>query len=169
VTRRAEQLGVRIAVENHGDFSAEELVEVVRAVDSPWVGICLDLGNSMATLEDPLQAAAKMAPYAVTSHFKDHCVQMTFSGYSVNGCALGDGMIDLASAWRLLKTKTRLDRIILEIPCPAAAKEKQTLEKENEMVSRSVAYARRLFRIEFAGRGAELISSDDRSARTRMP
>lgn len=147
VTRRAEQLGIRIAVENHGDFSAEELVEVVKAVNSPWVGICLDLGNSMATLEDPLQAAAEMAPYAVTTHFKDHCVQMTSSGYSVTGCALGDGVIDLAAALRLLKAKTSLDRIILEIPCPAAAKLPQTLEKEDEMVSRSVAFARRVLRI----------------------
>jgi len=147
VSRRAEQLGICIAVENHGDFSAGELVEVVKAVNSPCVGICLDLGNSMATLEDPLQAAAKMAHYAVTTHFKDHRVQMTYSGYAVTGCALGDGVIDLAAALRLLKAKTRLDRIILEIPCPADAKPKQTLEKEDEMVIRSVAYARRMLKI----------------------
>ncbi|NLP09566.1 sugar phosphate isomerase/epimerase [bacterium] len=147
VTRKAEQLGIRIAVENHGDFSADELVRVIKTVNSPWVGICLDLGNSMATMEDPLQAAAKMAPYAVTTHFKDHCVQLTYSGYSVNGCALGDGVIDLAAALRLLKEKTKLDRIILEIPCPAAATQKQTLEREEKMVSRSVAYARGILKI----------------------
>lgn len=147
VKARAETLGIKIAVENHGDFNADELVCVVQTVDSPWVGICLDLGNAMLTFEDPIQACKKMAPFAVTTHFKDHGVALTNAGCVVYGTALGDGVIDLHAALHLLRSTTHLDRIILEIPCQAESDEKASLEKEDDMIRRSAAYARDVLKI----------------------
>lgn len=143
VRRMAEDHGIRIAVENHGDLTTDELLQVVRAVDSPWVGICLDVGNAMLTLEDPLAATAKMAPYAVTTHFKDYAMVPTNYGGKIAGVALGDGVIDLAAAMKLLRSKTGLDRIILEIPVEAAGGERAALAREDDFVRRSVRYARR--------------------------
>jgi 3-oxoisoapionate decarboxylase len=147
VKARAEALGIKIAVENHGDFNADELVSVFKTVDSPWVGICLDLGNAMLTFEDPIQACKKMAPFAMTTHFKDHGVTLTNAGCVVYGTALGDGVIDLHAALDLLRATTQLDRIILEIPCQAGPDEKTSLEKEDDMIRRSVAYARDVLKI----------------------
>lgn len=147
IKSKAEAAGIRIAVENHGDFSADELVRVVQAVDSPWVGICLDLGNAMLTFEDPIQACRKMAPFAMTTHFKDHGVTLTNSGCVVYGTALGDGVIDLHAALDLLRSTTRLERIILEIPCQAETDESACLEKEDDMIRRSIAYARDVLNI----------------------
>lgn len=147
IQNKAKTLGIKIAVENHGDFNADELVSIVQAVNSPWVGICLDLGNAMLTFEDPIQACVKMAPYAVTTHFKDHGVVMTNYGCIVHGTALGEGMIDLHAALNVLQTKTRLDRIILEIPCQAGTDEKNSLAKEDDMVRRSMVYAREVLQI----------------------
>ncbi len=147
IKSKARALNIKIAVENHGDFNSDELVSVVQAVNSPWIGICLDLGNAMLTFEDPIQACRKMAPFAMTTHFKDHGVDLTHYGCIVYGTALGDGMIDLKEALHLLKTNTQLDRIILEIPCRAGTDEKASLEKEDEMVRRSVAYAREVLKI----------------------
>ena len=143
VCRMAEDHGIRIAVENHGDLTTDELLQVVRAVDSPWVGICLDVGNAMLTMEDPIAATAKMAPYAVTTHFKDYAMVPTNYGGKITGVALGDGVIDLAAAMKLLRTNTTLDRIILEIPVEAAGGERSALTREDDFVRRSVGYARR--------------------------
>ena len=143
VCRMAEDRGIRIAVENHGDLTTDELLQVVRAVDSPWVGICLDVGNAMLTMEDPIAATAKMAPYAVTTHFKDYAMVPTNYGGKLTGVALGDGVIDLPAAVKLLRTRTTLDRIILEIPVEAANGERPALAREDEYVRRSVRYARR--------------------------
>jgi sugar phosphate isomerase/epimerase len=143
VRRAAEEFGVRIAVENHGDVTTDELLQIIRAVSSPWVGICLDLGNPLLTLEAPLPAAKKMAPYAFTTHFKDYAVQLTNSGAKITGVALGDGVIDLRAAVKVFRAKTRLDRIIMEIPVEARGGEKQALAHEDDCVRRSVRFARK--------------------------
>lgn len=66
----AERQGVIIALENHGGVTAtaDQIVSMVKAVKSDWVGINLDTGN-FAT-EDPYADIAKAAPYAVTTHVK---------------------------------------------------------------------------------------------------
>lgn len=147
VSRAAEDAGIKIAVENHGDLTTDELVRVVRTVDSPWVGICLDVGNALLTLEDPLWAVRKMAPLAVTTHFKDYAVAMTNSGGKITGVALGDGGIDLPAVVKVLRRRSSLDRIILEIPVEARGSPRQALAWEDDCVRRSVAYARNVLNL----------------------
>ena len=62
--------GIFLGIENHGGIVAESdgLLEIVRAVRSPWVGINLDTGNFHT--EDPYADLAKCAPYAVNVQFK---------------------------------------------------------------------------------------------------
>lgn len=148
VRRMAEDFGIRIAVENHGDLTTDELLQVMQTVDSPWVGICLDVGNAMLTMEDPIVATAKMAPHAVTTHFKDYAMVPTNYGGKLTGVALGDGVIDLPAAVKLLRTKTALDCIILEIPVEAAGGQRRALAREDEFVRRSMWYARRQLGLE---------------------
>lgn len=67
----AGQNGVVLAIENHIDFLADELVELLDIVASPALGVCLDTGNQLRMLEDPLEAALKLVPHAHTTHIKD--------------------------------------------------------------------------------------------------
>lgn len=62
--------GIFLGVENHGGIVAEadELLDIVRSVKSPWVGINLDIGNFNTT--DPYGDLAKCAPYAVNVQYK---------------------------------------------------------------------------------------------------
>ncbi|MFQ5808712.1 MAG: sugar phosphate isomerase/epimerase family protein, partial [Armatimonadota bacterium] len=57
VAGQAENANVTIAIENHQDYTADELAGIVRAADSSHVGVCLDTGNSIALLEDPVTTA----------------------------------------------------------------------------------------------------------------
>jgi sugar phosphate isomerase/epimerase len=70
VAEHAAKRGVFIGVENHGGVVAqpEALLEIVTAVDSPWVGINLDTGNFRTA--DPYADLARCAPYAVTVQYK---------------------------------------------------------------------------------------------------
>jgi len=147
VKQHAETLDIKIAIENHGDLNSDELISVVKKVNSPLVGICLDLGNSMLTFEDPLIAAEKMAPYTFTMHFKDYAVAMTNYGFKVKGVALGEGNIDLVFALQIIKQKTALEKIILEIPVEAGSNREMTLRNEDEIIQRSVEYARNVLKI----------------------
>ena len=62
-----EKHGVKLAVENHKDFEATALVDLIKAADSPNVGACIDTGNSLALLEPPLETVEALAPYAFSS------------------------------------------------------------------------------------------------------
>jgi sugar phosphate isomerase/epimerase len=62
--------GIFLGVENHGGIVAEasDLLDIVRAVRSPWVGINLDIGNFNTA--DPYADLARCAPHAVNVQYK---------------------------------------------------------------------------------------------------
>jgi sugar phosphate isomerase/epimerase len=66
----AGRYGIFLGVENHGGIVSEagQLVELVQAVKSPWVGVNLDTGNFHTA--DPYADLARCAPYAVNVQFK---------------------------------------------------------------------------------------------------
>lgn len=108
-------LGVRIAVENHEYETSTEVLSIVRAVDSEWVGTHVDTGNSMMVWEHPHEAVTALAPLAVSSHFKDHVVVMQNGEPLVVGVTLGTGSIDCAECYRILAQESPLDRLIIEV------------------------------------------------------
>jgi sugar phosphate isomerase/epimerase len=66
----AGRAGVMLGLENHGGIvaTADNLLEVVRAVKSPWVGVNLDTGNFHVA--DPYAEIARCVPYAVNVQYK---------------------------------------------------------------------------------------------------
>jgi sugar phosphate isomerase/epimerase len=66
----AIEKGVTLALENHGGITAtpEQLLRLVKAVDSPNFGVNLDTGNFHTA--DPYADLAKIAPYAVNVQVK---------------------------------------------------------------------------------------------------
>ena len=69
--RRAAERGVILAPENHGGgvtTSADELLRIVRKIDSPYFGVNLDTGNFHT--KDPYDDLARVAPYAVIVQVK---------------------------------------------------------------------------------------------------
>ena len=62
--------GIFLGLENHGGIVAEsgDLLDIVRTVKSPWLGVNLDTGNFQT--DDPYADLAKCAPYAVNVQLK---------------------------------------------------------------------------------------------------
>jgi sugar phosphate isomerase/epimerase len=62
--------GIFLGLENHGGIVAEasDLLDIVRSVKSPWLGINLDGGNFRT--DDPYADLARCAPYAVNVQWK---------------------------------------------------------------------------------------------------
>ncbi len=62
--------GVILGLENHGGITArgQRIVDIVRSVGSPWVGINLDTGNFR---EQPMEQITLCAPYAVNVQVKE--------------------------------------------------------------------------------------------------
>ncbi|MGH9631077.1 MAG: sugar phosphate isomerase/epimerase family protein, partial [Bryobacteraceae bacterium] len=61
--------GVTLGLENHGGVTAraERIISIVKAVDTPWLGINLDTGNFQ---KDAYRQIEMCVPYAVNTQFK---------------------------------------------------------------------------------------------------
>lgn len=93
---------VKLAVENHKDWRADEMVDVIRRIDSEWIGVNLDLGNNLALLDDPMAVIELLAPFTITTHFKDMAVREFEEGFLLSEVPLGDGVLDLKRAIAVL-------------------------------------------------------------------
>lgn len=84
--------GVIIGVQNHGDFlrTADDLIQLVSLVDSPWCGAIVDTGYFRS--DDPYKDMEKAAPYAVNWQVK----QSAFG-------AASDVKIDLKRLLRIVR------------------------------------------------------------------
>lgn len=97
--------GVFLGIENHGGIVAEPagLLEIVKAVKSPWVGVNLDSGNFHGA--DPYAELAQCAPYAVNVQVK---VEIRRAGAKENERA------DLARVVKILRDANYQGWVTLE-------------------------------------------------------
>jgi sugar phosphate isomerase/epimerase len=143
----ARQLDVRIALENHGHWTADQGLYIVEAVKSDYVGFCLDTGNSLMVLEDAVTTATKMAPYAFTTHFKDASLGGTYYGAEILHVGLGRGVLDLPLIFSIIKAVAPDPNINLEVVSAPQDTEECTLAFEEQTVVDSIRYAREVLGI----------------------
>ena len=111
-----EAADVTVAVENHDRFTVRELAALVRDVDSPRVGVCLDTVNSIGSGEGLGEALAALAPLTVNLHVKDFVIRRRphGMGFLVEGACLGEGMLDLAAVLDAVDRDGRCGTAVLE-------------------------------------------------------
>jgi sugar phosphate isomerase/epimerase len=144
----AKALGIRLALENHCDSFSEEVLWVLKEVDHPFVGACLDTVNAWHVAEDPMKAIENLAPVAFTNHFRDDRVEFCRDGFRVRGVAVGDGDIDMQKAYNLIKSHSPTNRINIETEMGISLEDRDTaLRLELDTVKRSIHYCRTVLEI----------------------
>lgn len=93
----------RLAVENHKDQRVAEKLETIKRLSSDYIGLCVDVGNNFPLMEDPLETARALAPWALTVHLKDQAVREYEEGYLLADVALGEGFLDLPAIVSVLR------------------------------------------------------------------
>ncbi|QHW30946.1 sugar phosphate isomerase/epimerase [Paenibacillus rhizovicinus] len=136
------ELGVRLGIENHGDFYCSDLVQVCR--ETPDLYMFLDTGNTFLIGERPLEAFKAAAPYVIGAHFKDHKVRPRLDArplhLEIGPSALGEGDVPLQACYDLLCEQAPYpDELVMEIEmiCPED-------ESPVDCLNRSLAYIRTL-------------------------
>lgn len=86
---------LKLAIENHKDHTAEELVGIMKGISSEWIGVLVDTGNNLALLEEPNSVIEALAPFALSVHLKDIAMQPSNDGFLLSEVPLGTGMLDL--------------------------------------------------------------------------
>ncbi|MBR2562674.1 MAG: sugar phosphate isomerase/epimerase [Eubacterium sp.] len=136
-TKIAEDCGVRLAAENHIDYTSDEMLEMIQAVDSPNFGINFDTGNFLRLLDDPIKGMEKLAPYVFSTHIKDlvmHPTARPDDWYFFCGVPVGMGLVDNLKLAQILKEHNYQGFLAVEIDAPAP----QWLNMEDEAIAVSV-------------------------------
>lgn len=149
VAEEAGSYNLKLAYENHIDYTSEEILELIEKVDSESLKVNLDTGNALRMFEDPLEAARKLAPYTVATHIKDLSPIKYNKFYDTRGTPkdwffwasvpVGDGIIDIPAIVEVLHDSGYKGVYAVEIDCL-----KEGYENEDEAVEKSVKYLRSL-------------------------
>jgi sugar phosphate isomerase/epimerase len=114
-----------LALENHKDWTADELAALMKRYSSEFFGVCLDFGNNISLLDDPLAIAEALAPYTIATHVKDMAVEPYRDGFLLSEVVLGQGILDLPRMISLIRrarpgarfSLEMITRDPLQVPC----------------------------------------------------
>jgi sugar phosphate isomerase/epimerase len=104
-----ERAGVVLALETYEQVPTPRLVEIVRAVGSEALGICLDPANCVAALEHPSDTIDLTADLVRNLHVKDFSFsrQAGWVGFTLAGARLGEGLLDLDHLFAVVRPDER--------------------------------------------------------------
>ncbi len=125
-----------IAIENHKDWTLDDMSALLKAKSSEFLGVCLDTGNNVALLDDPMAVVEGLAPYAISTHFKDIAVEPYADGFLLSEVPLGEGMLDLpriAATLAKARPATRLSvEMITRNPLKSSVPDRRLLGNVSE-------------------------------------
>lgn len=99
-----DQYKIPLGLENHKDWTTNELVAIMREYSSEYFGVCLDFGNNISLLDhDPMATIETLAPWVINTHLKNMAVAPTEKGFLLSEVLLGEGYLDLPRAVRIVQ------------------------------------------------------------------
>jgi len=116
--KEAAKHDIKIADENHIDFNSDEMLSLIKTVNSPYFGINFDTGNFMRVLDDPIKGMEKLAKYTLSTHVKDLKPNRDASvddWYFFSSTPVGDGLVDNQKLAQLLKNADYQGFLAVEI------------------------------------------------------
>jgi sugar phosphate isomerase/epimerase len=120
-----ERYRMPLGIENHKDWRVDEQAALLEHYSSEYLGVCLDTGNNMAILDDPMETVERLAPWTFNVHFKDMAVEECETGFLLSEVPLGEGVLDLPRMVQTIRAarpdvRFSLEMIVrdpLPVPC----------------------------------------------------
>ena len=134
--------GVRIAVENYEAYSTSDIAAIVREIDNPSLGVCLDLTNSFAAMESADEILENLAPFTISVHLKEFTVERLeyLMGFAFRGKPTGNGVLPLAKIFETLLANSRKANVIVEQWPPFHESLEKTMDMEFEWARQGVEH-----------------------------
>ena len=135
----AEELDIKLAVENHFDYDADELLALIEDVGSDHFGITFDTGNSMRLLEEPVKAMEKLGKYVYATHIKDMKIAPGVAAdewFFFSSVAVGDGYVNMPEIAKMLQDLNYPGLLAVELDFPHP----DVGTNEDAAVAKSVKY-----------------------------
>ncbi len=143
---RFREQGVVLAIENHDRFRAGELVEIIRATDEDWVGICLDTANSLGADEGIYEVTEVLAPHTVNLHVKDYAISRFphAMGFEVTGRPAGQGQTPISWILEKLSAYGKCQSATLEVWSMPLETLEETIEQERAWAKAGANYLKNI-------------------------
>jgi 3-oxoisoapionate decarboxylase len=114
-----------LALENHKDWTVEDMLGLMKEFGHEHFGILLDTGNNISLLDDTYQLVEAFAPHALSTHLKDMAWQAHPDGFEMSEMVFGEGKLDMKRIIDTIRkarpnTKMTLEMITrnpLVVPC----------------------------------------------------
>lgn len=124
-SKAAEAAKFPLALENHKDWTLEDMLGLMKEFGHENFGVLLDTGNNISLLDETHNLVEKLAPYALSTHLKDMAWQAHPDGFEMSEMAFGEGSLDMKRIVDTIrrarpKTKMTLEMITrnpLVVPC----------------------------------------------------
>jgi 3-oxoisoapionate decarboxylase len=134
---------VTLALENHIDYTSSEIYEILERVESKFLKVNFDTGNTLRMMEDPVAAARRLGPYTVATHTKDldacrHVPPEQWFFFS--SVPVGTGLIDMPGVVKALQAAGYDGMLTVE------SDHHKDHQDEDKLVAESVAYLKKLLR-----------------------
>lgn len=139
----AEDNGVKLAVENHIDFTSKEIMQMLEEVNSDYFGLNFDTGNFLRLLDDPVAGMEYLAPHVLATHVKDLYPDKNArptDWHFFAGVPVGKGLIDNQTLAKLLHKADFKGFLAVEIDHPHT----EWTGREDEAVALSVQELKRI-------------------------
>lgn len=151
-----EEYGMQIAIENHTDTFADEILWMVEKLNHPLIGTCVDTMNPLQVMENPYEAMEKMLPKAYCCHFSDDKIVVDPLGVHDVGAAHGQGSMDCPKMISQIREKSSMDKIIFENEIAFESLDEpieNARARELQACEESVQYLRNVLKLGVRNRG----------------
>jgi sugar phosphate isomerase/epimerase len=138
---------IKLAIEN-GRVRAGELKIVLDEINSHYVGVVLDMVNSLAVAEGWKEVTRILQPYVMCVHYKDFNIRREWHnmGFICEGTPAGMGLVDITWLLKELKTSLYDFNVIIELWPPEQNTLEETIALEQTWALDSISYLRQFIK-----------------------
>ena len=139
----AEEMNIKMAVENHFDFDSDEYLALIEEVGSPFFGLTFDTGNFTRLLDEPVKAMEKLGKYVYATHVKDLRIRPDTPAdewFFFSSVPVGDGYLNIPELARMLAALNYQGLLAIELDFTHP----EYAGHEDAAVEKSVKYLQKL-------------------------
>jgi len=140
------EANVSIGMENYETYPTAELAKLIRTIDHPSLGVCLDVSNSLGALESKDAILDSLVPLTINVHVKDISVERLpyLMGFAFCGRPAGQGLLPFEEIFSRLVAAGRKPNAIIELWPPFTDSLEKTVALEENWARVSVDYLSKL-------------------------